>query len=199
MNTKDFPSLAQGKGLPYGVYDTGQNRAVVNAGVTHDTAEFAVESMRRWWKLDGRNSYPTARGAYSSVPTLGAATEIGFAPGSSTCSRWQIRFKFRSPFCHYPPGTGKCNKIEHRLFSFISLNWRGEPLIDYETIVNLIGGAKTRTGLEVKAVLGIKVSGEQLEETPNQNGTGVYPLESDPAVPPSAHRRGISRTIKRRG
>jgi hypothetical protein len=169
VNTKDFPSLAHGKALPYGVYDTGQNRAVVNVGVTHETAEFAVESIRRWWKLDGRKRYPAA----------GRLLICADAGGSNGNRRraWKLNLQqmadqIRIPItvCHYPPGTSKWNKIEHRLFSFISLNWRGQPLLNYETIINLIGGTKTRTGLKVKAVLdtndyetGIKVSDEQLE------------------------------------
>jgi hypothetical protein len=170
VTTKDFPSLAQGKALPYGVYDTGQNRAVVNVGVTHDTAEFAVESIRRWWKLDGRRSYPAAG-------RLLICADAGGSNGNRLRA-WKLHLQLmadqiRIPItvCHYPPGTSKWNKIEHRLFSFISLNWRGEPLINYETIINLIGGTKTRTGLKVKAVLdtneyetGIKVSEEQLGE-----------------------------------
>jgi hypothetical protein len=170
VTTKDFPSLAQGKALPYGVYDTGQNRAVVNVGVTHDTAEFAVESIRRWWKLDGRRSYPAAG-------RLLVCADAGGSNGNRLRA-WKLHLQqmadqIRIPItvCHYPPGTSKWNKIEHRLFSFISLNWRGQPLINYETIINLIGGTKTRTGLKVKAVLdtneyetGIKVSAEQFGE-----------------------------------
>jgi hypothetical protein len=170
VNTKDFPSLAQGKALPYGVYDSGQNRAVVNVGVTHDTAEFAVESIRRWWKLDGRQTYLGAN-------RLLICADAGGSNGNRLRA-WKVNLQHLADqiqipitVCHYPPGTSKWNKIEHRLFSFISLNWKGEPLINYETIVNLIGGTKTRTGLKVKAVLdtndyetGIKVSDEQLEE-----------------------------------
>ena len=170
VSTKDFPSLAQGKALPYGVYDTGQNRAVVNVGITHDTAEFAVESIRRWWKLAGRRSYRAAE-------RLLVCADAGGSNGNRLRA-WKLHLQqmadeIRIPItvCHYPPGTSKWNKIEHRLFSFISLNWRGQPLINYETIINLIGGTKTRTGLKVKAVLdthdyetGIKVSDEQLGE-----------------------------------
>ena len=152
VNTKVFPSLAEGKALPYGVYDSGQNRAVVNVGVTHDTAEFAVESIRRWWKLDGRKTYPAAR-------RLLICADAGGSNGNRLRA-WKLNLQqmadqIRIPItvCHYPPETSKWNKIEHRLFSFISLNWRGQPLLDYETIVNLIGGTKTRTGLKVKAVL----------------------------------------------
>jgi hypothetical protein len=170
VNTKDFPSLAEGKALPYGVYDSGQNRAVVNVGVTHDTAEFAVESIRRWWKLDGRQTYPRAN-------RLLICADAGGSNGNRLRA-WKVHLQHLTDqiqipitVCHYPPGTSKWNKIEHRLFSFISLNWKGEPLLNYETIVNLIGGTKTRTGLKVKAVLdtndyeiGIKVSDQQLEE-----------------------------------
>jgi hypothetical protein len=170
VNTKDFPSLAEGKALPYGIYDTGRNRAVVNVGVTHDTAEFAVESIRRWWKLDGRKAYPAAR-------RLLICADAGGSNGNRL-RLWKLNLQHLADqiqlpitVCHYPPGTSKWNKIEHRLFSFISLNWKGEPLINYETIINLIGGTKTRTGLKVKAVLdtnhyeiGIEVSDEELED-----------------------------------
>ncbi len=170
VNTKDFPSLAQGKALPYGVYDTGQNRAVVNVGVTHDTAEFAVESIRRWWKLDGRKSYPAA-GRLLICADAGGSNGNRLRAWKLHLQQMADQIQIPITVCHYPPGTSKWNKIEHRLFSFISLNWRGAPLINYETIINLIGGTKTRTGLKVKAVLdmneyetGIKVSDEQLEE-----------------------------------
>jgi hypothetical protein len=170
VSTKDFPSLAEGKALPYGVYDSGQNRAVVNVGITHDTAEFAVESIRRWWKLDGQKTYLAAK-------RLLICADAGGSNGNRLRT-WKVNLQhladeIRIPItvCHYPPGTSKWNKIEHRLFSFISLNWKGEPLINYETVINLIGGTKTRTGLKVKALLdtnhyetGIKVSDEQLEE-----------------------------------
>jgi len=170
VNTKDFPSLAQGKALPYGVYDAGQNRAVVNVGVTHDTAEFAVESIRRWWKLDGRKSYPAA-GRLLICADAGGSNGNRLRAWKLHLQQMADQIQMPITVCHYPPGTSKWNKIEHRLFSFISLNWRGEPLINYETIINLIGGTKTRTGLKVKAVLdtneyetGIKVSDEQLDE-----------------------------------
>jgi hypothetical protein len=170
VNTKDFPSLAQGKALPYGVYDTGQNRAVVNVGVTHDTAEFAVESIRRWWKLDGRKSYPAA-GRLLICADAGGSNGNRLRAWKVNLQEMADQIQIPITVCHYPPGTSKWNKIEHRLFSFISLNWRGAPLINYETIINLIGGTKTRTGLKVKAVLdtnqyetGIKVSTKQLEE-----------------------------------
>ena len=169
VTTKDFPSLAEGKALPYGVYDTRQNRAVVNVGITHETAEFAVESIRQWWKLDGCKTYPAAQ-------RLLICADAGGSNGHRRRA-WKVNLQKLTAqmsipitVCHYPPGTSKWNKIEHRLFSFISLNWKGLPLINYETIINLIGATRTRAGLKVKAVLdrkeyekGIKVSDQELE------------------------------------
>ena len=170
VNTKDFPSLAQGKAIPYGVYDTGQNRAVVNVGVTHDTAGFAVESIRRWWKLDGRKSCPAA-GRLLICADAGGSNGNRLRAWKLNLQQMADQIRIPITVCHYPPGTSKWNRIEHRLFSFISLNWRGEPLINYETIINLIGSTRTRTGLKVKAVpdtneyeTGVKVSDEQLDE-----------------------------------
>jgi Rhodopirellula transposase DDE domain len=170
VNTKDFPSLAQGKALPYGVYDTRQNRAVVNVGVTHDTAGFAVESIRRWWKLDGRKSYPAA-GRLLICADAGGSNGNRLRAWKLNLQQMADQIRIPITVCHYPPGTSKWNKIEHRLFSFISLNWRGQPLINYEAIINLISSTRTRTGLKVKAVpdtneyeTGIKVTDEQLDE-----------------------------------
>ena len=152
VNSKDFPNLATGKAVPYGPYDIARNRAVVNVGVSHDTAEFAVESIRRWWRLDGRQ-------VYRAATRLLICADGGGSNGSRTRA-WKIHLQHLADeiplaitVCHYPPGTSKWNKIEHRLFSFISLNWRGQPLVNFETVVNLIGGTRTRTGLKVKALL----------------------------------------------
>src|SRR5712691_5603303 len=169
VNTKDFPSLAQGKALAYGIYDSGQNRAVVNVGVTHDTAEFAVESIRRWWRLDGRKTYPAAR-------RLLICADAGGSNGNRL-RLWKLNLQHLADqiqlpitVCHYPPGTSKWNKIEHRLFSFVSLNWKGQPLVSYETVVNLIGATRTQTGLRVRAELdakqyeaGVKIPDEEME------------------------------------
>lgn len=152
VNVHDFPHLGRGKAIPYGAYDIGRDRAVVNVGVSHDTSEFAVESIRRWWRLDGRR-------AYGAAQRLLICADSGGSNGARLHA-WKVglqkladELRFPITVCHYPPGTSKWNKIEHRLFSFISLNWRGRPLINYETVVNLIGGTRTRTGLRVKAVL----------------------------------------------
>ncbi len=152
VSAYDFPSQAEGKAIPYGAYDIARNRAVVNVGVTHETAEFAVESIRRWWRMDGRRHY---RG----VQRLLICADSGGGNGSRQRA-WKVRLQELSDetgmaitVCHYPPGTSKWNKIEHRLFSFISLNWKGQPLINFETVVNLIGGTRTQSGLKVKAIL----------------------------------------------
>jgi hypothetical protein len=170
VNVHDFPSLAEGKAIPYGAYEIGEDRAVVNVGVTHDTAEFAVESIRRWWKMAGRKRKPGAKRILICADAGGS--------NSSRSRSWKLHLqeladelRMAITVCHYPPGTSKWNKIEHRLFSFISLTWKGQPLINYETIVNLIGATKTKSGLQVKAVLdtneyetGIKVTKSQMEE-----------------------------------
>ena len=166
----DFPHLGEGKAIPYGAYDIARNRAVVSVGVTHDTAEFAVESIRRWWRLDGRKHYRAAK-------RLLICADSGGSNGSRPRG-WKVHLQKLSDeigmpvtVCHYPPGTSKWNKIEHRLFSFISLNWKGKPLINYETVINLIGGTRTRTGLKVKAILdtnlyetGVELSAQDIEQ-----------------------------------
>ena len=168
VSVHDFPPLGKGKAIPYGAYDIARNRAVVNVGVTHDTAEFASESIRRWWRLDGKRHYREA-------PRLLICADSGGSNGNRTRA-WKLHLQALSDetgmsitVCHYPPGTSKWNKIEHRLFSFISLNWKGKPLVNYETVVNLIGGTRTRGGLKVKAVLdtnqyetGVEVSKEDI-------------------------------------
>ena len=169
VNVHDFPSQAEGKAIPYGTYEIGEDRAVVNVGVTHDTAEFAVESIRRWWKLAGRKRKPQARRLLICADSGGS--------NSSRSKLWKLHLQgladdlgMAITVCHYPPGTSKWNKIEHRLFSFISMTWKGQPLINYEAVVNLIGATTTKSGLRVKAVLdtndyeiGLKVTKSQME------------------------------------
>lgn len=170
VNMHDFPHLGHGKAIPYGAYDIARDRAVVTVGVTHDTAEFAVASIARWWKLDGRSAYPAAQ-------RLLICADAGGSNGHRSRA-WKLHLQsladqLQIPItvCHYPPGTSKWNKIEHRLFSFISLNWKGKPLRTFETMVNLIGATRTRSGLKVKAVLdthayakGVKVSAAQFHD-----------------------------------
>ena len=177
VNVYDFPSLSDGTAIPYGAYDVQRNRGFVNVGMTHDTAEFAVESLRRWWKLIGRRTYAKAPGVLLCAD--------GGGSNGSRNRGWKFHLQQLSDelglpitVCHYPPGTSKWNKIEHWLFSFISLNWQGQPLVSYETVVNLIGATRTKTGLRVKAMLdpkvyptGVKISNAamaQLHVTPHE-------------------------------
>jgi hypothetical protein len=170
VEVHDWPSRSQGKAIPYGVYDVQGDRAVVNVGISHDTAEFAVESIRRWWRLDGRRRYGSAR-------RLLICADGGGSNGSRTrawkANLMELAGEIGIPISvsHYPPGTSKWNRIEHRVFSFISLTWKGQPLWNLETVINLIGATRTRSGLRVKAVLdtaryetGVKISDEQIDK-----------------------------------
>jgi hypothetical protein len=152
VNVHDFPHLADGKAFTYGAYDVARDRAVVTVGISHDTAEFAVQSVRRWWEVDGRQVYPKAK-------RLLICADSGGSNGSRLRA-WKLHLQRLADeiaipvtVCHYPPGTSKWNKIEHRLFSFISMSWKGQPLRSYETMINLIRATKTRSGLTVKAAL----------------------------------------------
>ncbi len=169
VKSKDFPNKELGKVSPYGVYDLTANEGWVNVGITHDTAEFAAESIRRWWYRMGRRVYPDAR-------ELLLTADGGGSNGSRT-RLWKVCLQrlanelgLTISVCHFPPGTSKWNKIEHRMFCHITENWRGRPLLSHEVIVNLIGSTKTRAGLHVEADLdsnryekGIKVTDEELK------------------------------------
>jgi hypothetical protein len=150
--THDFIHQGEGKAIPYGAYDVKRDQGFVNVGVSHDTAEFAVQSVRRWWRTMGQPAYPNAK-------RLLICADAGGSNGPRL-RVWKARLQqlsnecgFPITVCHYPPGTSKWNKIEHRLFSFISMNWRGRPLVSYQTVVNLIANTRTRSGLKVKAAL----------------------------------------------
>ena len=169
VNVYDFPSLGQGTAVPYGAYDVDRNVGFVNVGVSGDTAEFAVESLRRWWKLDGRHHYPRAKALLISADSGGsnASRSRGW---KYHLQRFADEFALSVTVCHYPPGTSKWNKIEHRMFSFISINWKGKPLVSYEAVVNLIGATRTRSGLRIKARLdpgryekGLKITNRQMQ------------------------------------
>jgi hypothetical protein len=166
----DFVDEDLGKAIPYGVYDQAAKMGWVNVGVDHDTAAFAVESLRRWWEHMGSQRYPSA-----------SALLITADGGGSNGSRnrlWKVALQqlandigLRMAVCHFPPGTSKWNKIEHRMFSHISMNWRGRPLISHEVIVNLIANTSTQQGLTIKAALdtgrypiGIKVTDQEFEQ-----------------------------------
>lgn len=164
----DFVDKALGKANPYGVYDPTANLGWVSVGVDHDTAEFAVETLRRWWEKMGRARYPNA--------TELLVTADGGGSNGTRVRLWKVALQrlanqtgLRISVCHFPPGTSKWNKIEHRLFSHISMNWRGKPLYSHEVIVNLIASTTTGTGLKIEAELdanvyptGIQVTDEEL-------------------------------------
>lgn len=164
----DFPSDAEGKAIPYGVYDITQNKGWVSIGIDHDTAEFAAETIKRWWKQMGSPFYPVA---YKIL-----ITADGGGSNSSRSRLWKRELQKIAnelnliiEMCHFPPATSKWNKIEHRLFSQIAQNWRGKPLLSYKIIVNLIASTKTKKGLDVvcelnenKYEIGIVISDQEL-------------------------------------
>jgi hypothetical protein len=150
VKSHDFPDLALGKAIPYGIYDLAADAGWVNAGTDHDTAAFAVESIRRWWNDAGRAAYRAARRLLITADAGG--------PDSPRTRAWKhelAAFALQSGLqitaCHFPPGTSQWNKIEHRLFSHITMNWRGRPLTSHEVIVAAIAATTTGTGLRVRA------------------------------------------------
>jgi transposase len=169
VRVHDFVLPGRGRAIPYGVYDLGTNTGWVSVGIDHDTAAFAVESIRRWWKWMGVRAYPRAR-------RLLITADAGGSNGARL-RLWKVELQrladeLRLPIsvCHFPPGTSKWNKIEHRLFAFISQNWRGKPLISHEVIVKLIASTTTTTGLRVRSRLdtrlypaGLKVSRQAVD------------------------------------
>jgi hypothetical protein len=152
VRVHDFLDPQRGKAIPYGVYDLANNQGWVSVGIDHDTAEFAVNAIRAWWSHMGRHRFARAR-------TLLITADAGGSNGSrSRVWKWCLQqladdLGVTLTVCHFPPGTSKWNKIEHRLFSFISQNWRGKPLVSRQAIVNLIAATTTRTGLVVKSAL----------------------------------------------
>ncbi len=145
----DFPDPQVAKAVPYGVYDIARNAGWVNIGTSSDTAEFAVESIRYWWKRMGKKRYRTAKEILICADS-GGSNGYRLHLWTHELQNFCNEEKVKVTVCHFPPGTSKWNKIEHRLFSYISMNWRGRPLTDYRTIVNLIASTKTRSGLRVK-------------------------------------------------
>ncbi|MEK7402929.1 MAG: ISAzo13 family transposase [Gemmatimonadota bacterium] len=167
VRVHDFVIPEQGKAIPYGVYDLHRNEGWVSVGVDHDTASFAVNTIRRWWAVMGRAAYPAAR-------SLMITADAGGSNGArSRLWKWELqafanRTGLQLTVCHFPPSTSKWNTIEHRLFSFIAMNWRGKPLTDVSTIVSLIGATRSQTGLRVRSEVdrrtypsGVSVTDEQ--------------------------------------
>ncbi|HEV3260614.1 MAG TPA: ISAzo13 family transposase [Gemmataceae bacterium] len=168
VRTHDFQDPELGKAIPYGVYDVTHNQGWVSVGIDHDTAYFAAASIRRWWQEMGSRRFPRA--------TELLLTADGGGSNSHRSRLWKValqdladELRLRLAVCHFPPGTSKWNKVEHRLFCFITQNWRGQPLVSHQAIINLIASTTTRKGLIVKAALdtatyetGIKVSDDQM-------------------------------------
>lgn len=168
VRVHDFQDKGLGKAIPYGVYDVTNNQGWVSVGIDHDTAYFAAASIRRWWQEMGTRRFPRAEEVL--------ITADGGGSNSSRSRLWKVALQgladeigMRLTACHFPPGTSKWNKVEHRLFCFLSNNWRGQPLLSHQVIVNLIANTKTDKGLIVKAALdeskyetGIKVTDEQM-------------------------------------
>jgi hypothetical protein len=166
----DFPDKELGKAIPYGVYDLIHNLGFVHVGIDHDTAEFAVNSIRMWWKEMGQERFPKAERLLITADSGGS--------NSIRARLWKIELQkladeigLKITVCHFPPGTSKWNKIEHRLFSFISKNWRAQPLRDRATVVNLISNTETTKGLKVRCRVdenkyqkGIKITDEELKK-----------------------------------
>ena len=188
----DFPDPHLGKAIPYGIYDVGRNAGWVTVGQDHDTASFAVATLRRWWQAVGVQAYPHADRLLICVD--------GGGSNGSRLRLWKVELqRFASEtglqvtVCHLPPGTSKWNKIEHRLFAHISMNWRGRPLVSYEVVLQLIGATTTRSGLRVQAELDsaryptkVKVTNAEmarLQITPHPfHGDWNYTLASSPAT-----------------
>jgi hypothetical protein len=169
VRVHDFQDAQLGKAIPYGVYDLTNNEAWVSVGIDHDTAEFAVKTILRWWRTMGCKRFPDARELLITADSGGS--------NSARCKLWKLALQeladqtgLKVHVCHFPPGTSKWNKIEHRLFCHITQNWRGQPLTELEVIVQLIGRTTTREGLKVRAAVdhgsypkGIKVRDDELE------------------------------------
>jgi transposase len=192
VKVHDFAEKDLGKVIPYGVYDPTANTGWVSVGVGHDTAEFAVESLRRWWRNMGRAVYPQAKKLLIMAD--------GGGSNGSRCRLWKVELQrladeigLMISVCHFPPGTSKWNKIEHRMFCHITENWRGRPLVSREVVVNLIGGTTTREGLSIRSELdancyplGREVSDSQMEELsimPDKfHGKWNYTIRSRPSI-----------------
>ena len=168
VRVHDFVIPALGRAAPYGVYDVTQNAGWVSVGVDHDTAAFAAQSIRRWWESMGAKAYPEAKKLLITADSGGS--------NGARVRLWKVELQkladetgLEISVCHLPPGTSKWNKIEHRLFSFISQNWRGKPLVSHQVIVNLIAATTTKMGLRVRAEIdpgkypkGAKISDKQV-------------------------------------
>jgi len=202
VKSHDFPDLELGKAIPYGIYDLAADTGWVNVGTDHDTAAFAVESIRRWWNDAGRAAYPGARRLLITADA-GGSNNPRTRAWKHELAAFALQAGLEITACHFPPGTSKWNKIEHRLFSHITMNWRGRPLTSHEVIVAAIAATTTGTGLRVRAELdtgsyppGATISDEQMAALPlrrhDWHGDWNYTLYPRPpaAAPPPQPRPG---------
>ena len=180
VNTHDFPSQSQGRAIPYGIYDLAHDEGWVAVGIDHDTSQFAAASIRAWWQHLGAQRFPDAT-------TLTITADCGGSNGNRT-RLWKTELQQLADdtglairVCHFPPGTSKWNKIEHRLFSYISINWRGKPLTSHQTVIDLIAATTTRTGLKVYARLDDSAYPDKIKVTDTQ--LAAVQLEGDPFHP----------------
>jgi hypothetical protein len=170
VQTHDFPDPQRGHARPYGIYDLTRNEGWVNVGISRDTAQFAVESIRRWWHKMGKERYPQARELLITADgggSNGYRTRLWKAELQRLANELPLAIRV----CHFPPGTSKWNKIEHRMFSFISKNWRGHPLDSVATVVNLIANTTTDTGLYIETSIDNTIYEKGIEVTDDELAT----------------------------
>jgi transposase len=170
VQAHDFPDPKVSKAAPYGVYDISRNEGWVSVGISHDTAQFAVSTIKKWWQKMGKKRYPRSKKIYITAD-CGGSNSRRSRLWKMELQKFADQFKINIYVSHFPPGTSKWNKIEHKMFSYISINWRGRPLTTYNVVVNLISNTKTASGLQIMAELdnqkyenGIKISNEDFKK-----------------------------------
>jgi Rhodopirellula transposase DDE domain len=206
VNVHDFPSDAAGKAIPYGIYDLGANTGWVSVGTDHDTSAFAAQALRRWWRCDGSARYPAARRLLICADAGGS--------NAARARAWKVELArlaaetgLEVTCCHYPPGTSKWNKIEHRLFAQITRNWRGRPLTSHQAVIELIGATTTATGLAVHAELdtseyptGLAYTKKQVDALPISrhefHGDWNYTIRPEPHQTPVPAQKQATRRRK---
>lgn len=199
VNVHDFPDPKLGKAIPYGIYDIGQNTGWISVGQDHDTASFAVATLQRWWDVVGSVAYPTKKQLLISADS-GGSNGYRVRLWKWELQRFADATGLEVTVCHLPPGTSKWNKIEHRLFSQISMNWRGRPLVSHEVIVELIAATTTTTGLTVKAELDTGVYPTRIKVSDNELATvcitpHVFHGEWNYTISPTSNAAGLVKVI----
>lgn len=206
VNGHDFPHPDVPRAIPYGIYDLGADDGFVAVGIDHDTAGFAVNAIRTWWDTVGRERY-THSSQLLITADCGGSNGYRLRAWKLELAAFAAETGLQITVCHFPPGTSKWNKVEHRLFSFISLNWRGRPLTDYQVIIETIGATTTETGLTVQAVMdereyptGVKVTSAQMKTIPLQrhafHGEWNYLVHPGPITEPQQNQTISIKTTK---